>query len=236
MSGIIIEIRKRLKDIADDDIKKSGEGFFREKVKLYGIKTSVGSLIAKEYYKKIRNETKEKIFSYCEELWKSGYLEESFIACSWSYNLRKMYMPEDFKIFERWVELYVNNWAACDTFCNHTVGAFIDMYPEYIENLKNWGKSENCWMRRAAAVSLIVPAKKGRYLSDIFDIADILMSDRNDLVQKGYGWMLKAASHDNQRQVFEYVMKNKSAMPRTALRYAIEKMPEELRKLAMSKA
>jgi len=59
--------------------------------------------------------------------------------------------------------------------------------------------------------------------------------DDDDLVQKGYGWMLKAASEAHQREVFEYVMKNKTEMPRTALRYAIEKMPEELRKAAMEK-
>ena len=66
-------------------------------------------------------------------------------------------------------------------------------------------------------------------------MADILLSDDEDLVQKGCGWMLKSASAHKQSQVFDYVMKNKNKMPRTALRYAIEKMPEKLRKEAMKK-
>lgn len=90
-------------------------------------------------------------------------------------------------------------------------------------------------MRRASAVTLIIPARKGKFLNEIFKIADILLKDSDDLVQKGYGWMLKAASESHQDKVFEYILRNKAAMPRTSLRYAIEKMPEEMRKLAMEK-
>ena len=67
-------------------------------------------------------------------------------------------------------------------------------------------------------------------------MADILLTDSDDMVQKGYGWMLKAASEANQKQVFDYVMKKKDIMPRTSLRYAIEKMLPELRLKAMEKS
>lgn len=162
-------------------------------------------------------------------------MEESFIACNWAYALRKKYEPDDFSIFEQWLNNYVTNWASCDTLCNHTIGAFLEKYPEYISELKKWAKSDNRWVRRAAAVSLIVPARNGFFLKDIFEIADILLLDQDDLVQKGYGWMLKAASQSHQKEVHDYVMKKKNVMPRTALRYAIEKMPEELRLKAMAK-
>jgi len=55
------------------------------------------------------------------------------------------------------------------------------------------------------------------------------------MVQKGYGWMLKVASATHEQDVFNYVLKNKSRMPRTALRYAIEKMPKELKIKAMER-
>jgi len=84
-------------------------------------------------------------------------------------------------------------------------------------------------------VTLIIPAREGRYLDDVFEIADILLEDQDDMVQKGYGWMLKAASQSHQTEVFDYVMKNKTRMPRTALRYAIEKMDAGLKKKAMAK-
>lgn len=69
----------------------------------------------------------------------------------------------------------------------------------------------------------------------MFEIADILLLDRDDMVQKGYGWMLKAASESHQTEVFNYVLSKKAVMPRTALRYAIEKMPKELKAEAMKK-
>jgi 3-methyladenine DNA glycosylase AlkD len=84
-------------------------------------------------------------------------------------------------------------------------------------------------------VSLIIPARHGKFIKDVFEIADILLLDSEDMVQKGYGWMLKAASQAHQREVFNYVMKHKAKMPRTALRYAIEKMPKVLKAKAMQK-
>jgi len=129
----------------------------------------------------------------------------------------------------------MNNWAKCDGFCNHTIGSFLVKYPAFIEELKEWTQSKNRWLRRAAAVSLIVPAKKGYFLKDVFEIADQLLLDEDDLVQKGYGWLLKVTSHLHQKRIFDYVMKNKENMPRTALRYAIEKMPQSLRREAMKR-
>lgn len=73
------------------------------------------------------------------------------------------------------------------------------------------------------------------FLNDIFEIADILLLDKDDLVQKGYGWMLKAASEAHRQEVFDYVMSKKEVMPRTAFRYAIEKMPADLRAEAMKR-
>lgn len=235
MTNIINKIREQLTKNSDIKTKESEKHFFKEEIISYGVKSALIGKISKENFKEVKNSSKAEIFEICENLWKSGYLEESFIACNWSYNVHKQYEPTDFKIFEHWVKTYVNNWASCDVFCNHTVGEFIEMYPEFLVELKKWTKSENRWMRRAAAVSLIVPAKKGQFLKDIFEIADILLLDKEDLVQKGYGWMLKVASQAHQNEVFDYVMKNKKQMPRTALRYAIEKMPADLKKKAMAR-
>jgi 3-methyladenine DNA glycosylase AlkD len=191
--------------------------------------------MAKEYFKKISDKSKPEIFTLCEKLLISDYMEEAFIAFEWSYYLKKQYEPEDFIVFERWVGDYVNNWAKCDTLCNHTIGTFIDMYPQFIDPLKKWTASENRWYRRAAAVTLVLAARRGDFFDDILEIADLLLMDEDDLVQKGYGWMLKEASKQHQQEIFEYIMKNKKVMPRTALRYAIEKMPKDLRDKAMEK-
>lgn len=235
MNSIIDKIRQELEENIDEKTQRTSQNFFKEKIKFYGVKTATVTKIGKEYFESIKHKTKNEIFDLCEELWQSGYIEESFIACKWSYFVHKDYEPNDFAIFEKWVDSYVNNWASCDTLCNHTVGEFLEMYPEYLSELKKWAKSQNRWMRRASAVSLIIPAKKGRFLKDILEIADILLLDKDDLVQKGYGWMLKAASQSHQKKIFDYVIGKKTIMSRTVLRYAIEKMPQELKAKAMEK-
>ena len=235
MEAIITKIREALIANADEKTRKQSEYFFKEKVTVYGIKSATVQKIAKDIFTEIKDLPKVEIFAMCEKLWQSGYMEESFVACVWSERLNKKFEPADFEIMERWIKNYVSNWASCDTLCNHTVGDFVMMYPEYISKLKEFAHSENRWVKRAAAVSLIIPARKGLFQKDIFEIADILLLDSDDMVQKGYGWMLKAASQFDQQAVFKYVMSKKAVMPRTALRYAIEKMPEELRKLAMQK-
>ena len=235
MNPIIENIRSELIRNADEKVKKSGERFFREAVELYGVKSAIVIKIGKEHYSHLKDKSKTEIFSLCEELWRSGIMEESFIASNWSYYLHKKYELSDFAAFDRWVNNYVGNWAACDTLCNHSVGTLVEMYPPLISKLKGWAVSSNRWVKRASAVSLIVPARKGKFLEDIFELADILHSDSDDMVQKGYGWMLKAASQAHRDKVFSYVMSKKTTMPRTSLRYAIEKMPSELKAQAMAK-
>jgi 3-methyladenine DNA glycosylase AlkD len=235
MDDIILNIRKELAQNSDQKTRESGKRFFKEAVKMYGVKTATVLKICKAYFNQIKNRSKAEIFGLCEILWQSGYLDESFIACEWSYALREKYEPKDFKLFESWINGHISNWASCDTLCNHTMGAFLEMYPEYLPQLKTWAKSKNRWTRRASAVSLIVPAKRGNFLKEVFEISDILLLDQDDMVQKGYGWLLKVASQAHEKEVFDYVMKNKNKMPRTALRYAIEKMPKALKEKAMAR-
>lgn len=233
--NIINKIREQLKANIDEKTFQTSQNFFKEKIDYYGVKIPVVNKISKSLYSEIASYSKREIFNICEILWQSGKLEESFIACNWAYNQKLKFEFDDNAIFEKWIDKYINNWASCDTLCNHTVAAYIEMFPENIRWLISLTHSENRWMRRGSAVTLILPARKGKFLNEIFEIADILLLDIDDLVQKGYGWMLKAASESHQKEVFDYVMNKKSFMPRTALRYAIEKMPPEMRKMAMEK-
>lgn len=237
-ANIISRIRKDLTEKIDEKTKNSSSRFFKEEVKCYGIKTSLVGKIAKEYFKELQQAgqaDKKNIFALCEELLQSDYCEEAYIAFEWAYQVREEYTEDDFQVFERWIENYVNNWAKCDTLCNHAVGSFIEEFPSYVEKLKLWAKSDNRWLRRASAVTLILPARRGLFLPEVFAISDLLLTDKDDLVRKGYGWMLKEASKPHQQEVFAYVMKNKKEMPRVSLRYAIEKFPPDLRAEAMKK-
>lgn len=235
MSQVIEHIRQDLKTSVDSHTKATGHKAFKEDVKTYGVKMAMVNKLAKQHFAGLDDRRKPAVFLHCEELWCSGVLEEAIVACRWAHAVHAAYKPDDIEIFERWLGSYVSNWAVCDTFCNHAVGALLETFPKTVKRLKTWTGSSNRWMRRGAAVSLIAPAKKGKFLEDILDIADRLRLDQDDLVQKGYGWLLKVASQAHQQEIYDYVMSHKQDMPRTALRYAIEKMPPTLRVKAMAR-
>lgn len=236
MRGDLVSlIRAELLQKADAQTQESAQRFFREPVKLYGVRTPVVREIARRHFRSIRHMEKMAIFELCESLLRTDYTEDAIVAFEWSYALRRSYEPQDFHVFERWVAAYINNWVKCDTFCNHSLGAFVEMYPEHIERLKSWATSDNRWVRRAAASSLILPARRGLFLGDVLEIADLLLRDDDDMVQKGCGWLLKEASRCHQNEIFRYVISRKDEMARITLRYAIEKMPPDIRRLAMER-
>ncbi|NLT03884.1 MAG: DNA alkylation repair protein [Bacteroidales bacterium] len=233
--SIIDRLRQDLMANVDAKTQASAQHYFKEAITAYGVTVPKVNAISKTYFGEVKQLDKSVVWDLCETLWQSGILEESFVACHWSYALSDRFEPADFAVFERWVQQYVSNWASCDTLCNHTIGALVERYPVFLENLKVWTASENRWVRRASVVSLIIQARKGLFLSEVFDLAERLLTDTDDLVQKGYGWLLKAASEAHQEAVFQFVLAHKTTMPRTALRYAIEKMPPTLKAEAMKK-
>jgi 3-methyladenine DNA glycosylase AlkD len=235
MNPILAQIRIDLKASTDEQTRKSFQRFFKEQVKYYGVKTETVGKIAKKHWQQVKTLSKREIFQLCEELYRSDYTEEAFIVAFWLPNYLEHIEPSDLAAFKTWIDRYINNWAKCDGFCNHTIGDLIQKYPQTLSEVKSWAKSENRWLKRASAVSLIVPAKKGLFLADAFEICDVLLLDGDDMVQKGYGWLLKEESRVHQKEVFDYVVRNRRVMPRTALRYAIELLPKELKAEAMKK-
>ena len=136
------------------------------------MKVPTVSKIAKKYWREIKFLEKKEIFSLCEELYQSNYSEEAFIVSNWAHLLVRRYEKKDLIVFRHWIDSYITNWAACDSFCNHTMGGFIEKYPEHLDELKYWTQSSNRWMRRAAAVSLNYSGQNtGNILIRVLEIA-----------------------------------------------------------------
>lgn len=220
---IVQTVRAQLAQAVTDPANRKGSG----------LATPVVRAISRETFAYVRNDDKARIFAHCEALLASRSWAESIIAFDWAYRCRKSYEAADFTRFEGWLREYVTGWGLCDDFCTHAFGHLLFQYPALFPQIVLWTASPNRWLRRASAVTLIYGLRKGRFVAEAFDIAGALLSDEDDLMQKGYGWMLKEASKHAPQQVFEYVMARRKTMPRTALRYAIEKLEPSLRRQAM---
>jgi 3-methyladenine DNA glycosylase AlkD len=208
--------------------------FFKEKLdEPVGLRTSVLRGISNRMFKPVRPLGKGAILDICEGLLASRRRYTRFLAFEWATKLEREYERADFARFESWLDKHVASWADCDGLCCGVIGPLVARFPELTAKTVKWTRSRNLWRRRAAAVSLIVPARGGLAVDEVLMTAEALLADGEDLVQKGYGWMLKEAGERFFPKVRAFVMAHKSEMPRTALRYAIEKWPAAERKAAM---
>ena len=233
---IIQALRKEFKKYDKPENKMDYQRWFKEELKnSIGFKAPIIKKVANEIFKQAKSIPKKDLLDTCEVLFESERSGEWGTASIWTLKISNQFNKSDFKRFENWLKNYVNNWGHCDSLCCGAFGELILQYPDLAGKTQTWAKSKNRWLRRASAVILIPSLNKGKQLDKAFQVSDILLHDVDDMVQKGYGWMLKVAAEKYQEKVFNYVVKHKAGMPRTALRYAIEKMSKELRKKAMSR-
>jgi 3-methyladenine DNA glycosylase AlkD len=201
----------------------------------WGVRTPAIYKIAAKHFKALKPLSLDQRLSACEHLFATGLYEHRMIAIRWMRLSKNDFKPKHLQIFTNWLNKYIDDWTDCDAFCIQITGEFFLKFPEQAGEVLKWTQSSNQWMRRASAVSLVHPARKGHHLSLVFTIADNLLEDPVDLVRKGYGWLLKEASKTHPEEVFDYVMQRRETMPRVSLRYAIEKLPEQLKRQAMEK-
>lgn len=232
---LIKTVRKELKKYIDVEYRDGERRFFKEPVKNYGVRLPNRRKVANQLYKQAKELSKNELLEVAEKLLASSYNEEATVVFTWVYKRKLEFLERDFLIFERWVQKYLDNWAKVDDFCTHSLGFLVNKYPELSKDLFKWTKSKNRWVKRAAAVSYIYPVNKPKQIDWVIKTAKALLMDPDDMVQKGYGWMLKEASKHHQKEVFNYVMSEKHRMPRTALRYAIELMDDQKKQAAMEK-
>lgn len=121
---------------------------------------------------------------------------------------------------------FINNWDLVDVSCHHIVGPYLmdrDRTP-----LRRLARSASLWERRIAIISTLHYIRNDQY-DDTLDIAEILLHDEEDLIHKAVGWMLREVGKRNLDAEEGFLRDHYPTMPRTMLRYAIEKFPEPKR-------
>lgn len=121
---------------------------------------------------------------------------------------------------------HINNWNLVDASAHHIVGAHL--FPKQSRMLTTLAKSNHLWERRIAIVATWYFIRHDQYEATI-KIATILLKDSHDLIHKSVGWMLREMGKRNQHYLIDFLDQHASIMPRTMLRYAIEKLPADLR-------
>ncbi len=168
-------------------------------------------------------------------LYRSRNMDEAALAARILGRFTGDLTPAHFATFNRWVDC-LDDWASTDSLCTQVIGQLVRDHPQLIRRLIPWTRSRHRWRRRAAAVSLIPVARTGERLREIFAIADWLIGDPDDMVQKGVGWLLKEATRLRAREVVNYLIARRDQTTRLVLRYACEKLPPAQRRRVLEPA
>jgi 3-methyladenine DNA glycosylase AlkD len=120
-----------------------------------------------------------------------------------------------------------NNWDLIDCIVDRILGPWLYNKPKDL--LYQYARSSNLWERRIAIITTYYFIKQKHYL-DTLAIAEILLNDKHDLIHKAVGWMLREVGKRDEPTLKAFLAKHYKAMPRTMLRYAIERFPEQTRK------
>lgn len=201
---------------------KTGKGEYAQGDVFLGLTVPQSRIIAKTYENITILET--------EELLNSRIHEERLIALIILVNKFKEGSEKQKKqIFETYLKntKFINNWDLVDLSSRDIVGAYLFDKPRQI--LYRLAKSSNIWERRIAIIATYFFIKKGQF-EDTIKISEILLKDRHDLIHKAVGWMLREIGKMDEKTLVDFLKKHYKNMPRTMLRYSIEKFPLETRK------
>jgi 3-methyladenine DNA glycosylase AlkD len=211
-----------MRELAHPDHAAGVRNFFVEPVDPWGVRSGDLRSVEQMVYRELKRMPAADRNRYCTELWRRGKLEEGALVCHVYRKFASECGSCEFKLFESWIDRYVRNWAHCDGVSSWLLAASIENEPALKEQLPDWTKSHNRWKRRAAAVALLQEARKGRHIEDIFRVARLLVHDRDVMVQKGVGWLLKEAYPKRPEAVTAFL---EEMLPqRLVVRYAAEKM------------
>lgn len=215
---------------------KTGKGEYGEGDKFLGIKVPVTRSIVKKYGKEISIEDVENLInSEWHEIRLSGFL---FLLELYKRSLKEKNSEQSLSLIKFYLDnIYKgNNWDLVDLISGYILGDWILKHPENEEILVELAEKEGClWHQRVAIVSTFTLIRAGKF--DLtFQLSEKFLTHSHDLIHKATGWMLReVGKRGGKRDLVEFLEKYKATMPRTMLRYAIERFPEEERRYFMKK-
>jgi len=224
------QIKKELQSKANKEKAKIYQGFFKTKKGEYGEGDVFLGLTVPEQ-RGIAKKYSNIELSDLNILLKSKIHEERLTAL---LILVDKYKKDKENIFNFYLKNlnYVNNWDLVDLTSNRVVGDFLLNKEKDV--LYKLAKSDNLWERRVAIVSTFEFIKNNQF-EDTLKISEILLKDKHDLIHKAVGWMLREVGKKDLKKEEEFLNKHYKEMPRTMLRYAIEKFEENKRNFYMKR-
>jgi len=226
--------RAALREAGDPRVAGSQKRFFKpwERVSLYGLKTPDVKRIERQLYAGVRKSwTFADALAFCDLLMHDRHLESKAVGLSLLKRYHRQFEEGLLVTAKGWLENGLcDNWAVTDDLSTGVLWRLLERFENLACQFEKWRQSPNLWVRRAGVVVFVKCAGKGRHLDRVYRIVTALLPDSHDLIHKACGWLLREAGKADARRLEKYLLKHGPAIPRTTLRYAIERFPMEKRR------
>jgi 3-methyladenine DNA glycosylase AlkD len=228
------DARQSLRRMARPAGRFDASRYFRGEHNLgfYNVGTGPMRALARSIHVAHRNDwTVADAMAFADLLIVDRYLEVKSVGIEVVARYRRDFTPRLLPRWKRWLARnHSANWATTDAICGSLLGPLLARHPALIPQMRAWSRDRNMWVRRASMVGLIRPIHEGLALDLAYDIARRLHADDHDLIQKAVGWVLREAGKVDARRLERHLRAHGPSIPRTTVRYAIERFPAAKRR------
>jgi 3-methyladenine DNA glycosylase AlkD len=228
------QLRRVLKNGGSAEHGAGVQWFFKDEIKSHGWYTADLRRAAVRFRREVRKEHGlDFLIEVADRLFSGPVLEEKIAAVFLLEKLDGEFGDAEFKLFETWLDR-ISSWSDHDALVHDLIAPMIASRPARAKTVFRWAKSPSRWHRRAACVALIRGSRAKIFLPEIIKLSDFLLSDEDDMVQKGLGWLLRETAKFDANRTVPYLMKIRGRAPRLVLRTACETLPPAVRKRVLA--
>ena len=223
-------MRQALKNGGSPEHAAGVQWFFKEEIKSHGWYTADLRRAARRCRKEIvRGHDFDFLIEVADRLFSGRVLEEKVAAVFLLEELTGKCGDREFKLFESWLDR-ISTWADHDGLVHYLISPMVAAKPSRTKAVFRWANSTNRWRRRAACVALIRGARTKMFFPELVRLSNKLLSDEDDMVQKGLGWLLRETAKFDPKSTVPYLMKIRDRTPPLVLRTACETLPADAKK------
>ncbi len=207
--------------------------YFKEPVDLLGLGTESARRLQRDLLGRVKDTwTIRDAVRFCNAMLRDPHLEARGTGYQVVAHFVSEAPPELLVDIERWLTRSCGNWALVDNLAPSVLGPLLERHPKLVPEVVSWTDSPHLWVRRGAAVAFVplVGTKKKKHLATAYRIARRLFDDEEDLIHKATGWLLRETGKADMPRLEKYLLDHGPRIPRTTVRYAIERFPEKDRK------
>jgi 3-methyladenine DNA glycosylase AlkD len=228
-SEVALQIRNALKAGGSTEHSAGVQWFFKDEIKSHGWYTAELRRAVRRCRREIlRKHDFDFLVKVADKLFSGNVLEEKIAAVFLLEKMDAQFGDCEFRTFESWLDR-ISSWADHDGLVHYLIAPMVAAKPARVKDVFGWAKSRDRWHRRAACVAMIRGARAKMLFPEIVKLSDSLLSDQDDMVQKGLGWLLRETAKFDAERTVPYLMKVRGRAPRLVLRTACETLPAATR-------